>query len=133
MPVSGAGSPGSELPSRLYHPLGVAVSPEGDLVAVSDQGLDSAADLRPAAGKLHTVSRDDLGERRRVALEGDRVWVIVPQRKGLAYGRDGRPQRTIELGDCERPLGLAIDVERRLLYATDLSPPGRGHSVHVHS
>ncbi|HET7040208.1 MAG TPA: hypothetical protein VFH97_09995, partial [Gemmatimonadales bacterium] len=25
-------------PPRLYHPLGVAVSPEGDLVAVSDQG-----------------------------------------------------------------------------------------------
>ncbi len=127
---------GLQPPPRLYHPLGVAVSPEGDLVAVSDQGLNQLLIFDLAAGALHTVSREDLGEAPAgVAVEGDRVWVTVPQRKvALSYGRDGKPLRAIELGDCERPLGLAIDAERRLLYATDASSTqGEGHSVHVHS
>jgi sugar lactone lactonase YvrE len=130
------GLAGLDRPSRLYHPLAVAVSPAGDLLAVSDQGLNQLLIFDLAAGRLHTVTREELGEAPGgVAIEGDRVWVVVPLRKvALAWGRDGRPARSLELPDCERPLGLAIDAERGLLYATDTSSTqGAGHAVHVHA
>ncbi len=123
-------------PSRLYHPLGVAVSKDGDVVAITDQGLNQLLIFDLAAGKLRTLTREQLGDAPGgVAVDGDRVWVIVPQRKvALSYGRDGRPLRAIELDDCDRPLGVAIDAERGLLYVTDASSvQGEGHSVHVHA
>jgi len=126
---------GLDRPARLYHPLGVAVNPEGDLVAVSDQGLNKLFVFDLAANALHTVPREVLGESPgAVAIEGDRVWVTVPMRKvALAFGRDGSPARSIELEDCERPLGIAIDAERGLLYVSDVSSTqGGGHAVHVH-
>ncbi len=127
---------GLERPHRLYHPLGVAVSPDGDLVVVSDQGLGQVLLFDLEADRLHTITRDQLGDAPAgVALEGPRVWVVVPQRKAvLAFSRQGKLLRVIELPDCERPLGLAVDAERNLLYVSDASSPqGDGHSIHVHS
>lgn len=125
-----------QAPSHLYHPLGVAVSPEGDLVAVSDQGLAQLFIFDLAADRLQTITREVLGDAPAgVAIHKGEVWVTVPQRKiALSFGRDGRPLRSIELADCERPLGLAIDGERGLLYVSDTSSPnGDGHAVHVHA
>jgi len=127
---------GLDRPARLYHPLGVAVAPEGDLVAVSDQGLNQLLIFDLAASRVHTVPREVLGEAPgAVAVEGGRVWVTVPMiRQLLAFGRDGSPVRSIELEDCERPLGLAIDAERGLVYVSDVSSTqGSGHAVHVHA
>jgi DNA-binding beta-propeller fold protein YncE len=127
---------GLSQPPRLYHPLGVAVSPEGDLVAVSDQGLGQVLLFDLAADRLHTITRDELGDAPAgVAVAGPRVWVVVPQRKVvLAFSRQGALLRAIELPDCERPLGLAVDAERGLLYVSDASSPqGQGHTVHVHA
>src|SRR5512132_1680335 len=41
-----------DAPARLYPPLGVAVSPEGDLVAVTDQGHAQLLLFDVAASKL---------------------------------------------------------------------------------
>ncbi|HET8540035.1 MAG TPA: hypothetical protein VFL83_09215 [Anaeromyxobacter sp.] len=125
-----------ERPPRLYHPLGVAVSPEGDLLAVTDQGHGQLLLFDLAAGRMHAIPRDALGEAPAgVAIHAGEVWVTVPQRKvALSYGRDGRPRRSVDLGDCERPLGLAIDAAQNLLYVSDVSSPeGKGHDVHVHA
>lgn len=124
-----------EAPSHLYHPLGVAVSRKGDLVAVSDQGHGQLFIFDLAANRLSTVAREGLGEAPAgVVVHEDQVWVTVPQRKiALSYARDGSPLRAIELDDCERPLGLAIDGERGLVYVSDVSSPqGDGHKIHVH-
>jgi DNA-binding beta-propeller fold protein YncE len=123
-------------PTRLYHPLGVAASPQGDLVAVSDQGLGQLLIFDLATNTLHTVTHDDLLQPPGgVAIDGDTVWVTVPQRKiALAYGRKGEPLRAVELPDCERPFGIAVDAERKLLFVTDTSSPqGEGHVIHGHS
>lgn len=123
-------------PPRLYHPLGVAVSPAGDLLAVTDQGHGQLLVLDLAANRATAVTRDVLGDAPAgVAIRGAEVWVTVPQRRvALAFGRDGKPLRAIELPDCERPLGLAIDAEKGLLYVSDVSSPeGHGHTVHVHA
>jgi len=127
---------GLEAPTRLYHPLGVAVSPKGDVVAVSDQGLAQVLLWDLAANKMTTIAREDLAEPPGgIAMEGDKVWVVVPKRKvALSYARDGKPLRAIELPDCERPLGVAVDAERNLLWVSDASSPdGEGHSVHGHA
>jgi len=126
---------GLERPVHLYHPLGVAVAPAGDLVAVSDQGLGQLFLFDLTGDQVRTISRDDLGDAPGgVAVEGPRVWVVVPARKVvLAYSREGKPVRAIELPDCERPFGIAVDAARGLLYVSDASSvAGEGHAVHVH-
>lgn len=125
-----------DAPARLYHPLGVAVSPQGDLVVVTDQGLNQVLIFDLAASKVRAITRDALGEAPGgVAIDGDTVWVTVPALKvALAYGRDGSPRRSLDLADCERPLGLAVDAARGLLYVSDVSSPqGDGHAIHVHA
>jgi sugar lactone lactonase YvrE len=106
------------------------------VVAVTDQGLVQVLIFDLRAGALHVVGREELVEAPGgVAVDGDRVWVVVPKRKvALAYARDGRPLRAVELPDCERPLGLAIDAERNLLWVSDASSPdGEGHALHAHA
>jgi sugar lactone lactonase YvrE len=126
---------GEEQPPRLFHPLGVAVAPAGDFLAVSDQGLGQVMLFDLAGGRLRILGRDELGELPAgVAVEGALVWVVVPQRKAaLAFSREGKLQRAIDLPDCERPFGLAIDAAQGLLYVSDASSPqGDGHVIHVH-
>jgi DNA-binding beta-propeller fold protein YncE len=124
-----------DAPPRMYHPLGVAVSSKGDVVAVSDQGLSQLLIFDLATGAMHTIPKEDLVEPPGgVAMEGDKVWLVVPKRKvALSYARDGRPLRALELPDCERPFGIAVDAERGVLWVSDASSPdGEGHSLHVH-
>lgn len=127
---------GADAPVRLYHPVGVAVTADGQLVAVTDQALAQLFLFDLAAGEVRTVGKDSLGGAPvGVALEGDAAWVVVPARKvALHYGRRGEPLRSLALEDCERPVGIAVDVEGKRLYVTDTSSPqGSGHAVHVHA
>lgn len=127
---------GLDAPARLYHPLGVAASAQGDVVAVSDQGLSQLLIFDLAAGTMSAIQREDLVEPPgAVAMEGDKVWVVVPKRKiALSYARNGKPLRALELPDCDRPFGIAVDAERGLLWVSDASSPeGEGHSVHAHA
>jgi DNA-binding beta-propeller fold protein YncE len=127
---------GLDAPVALYHPVGVAVTAKGDLLAVSDQALGSLFLFDFAAGELHMVPREALGGAPLgVALAGEAVWVVVPDRKAaLSFDRAGRPLASIELTDCERPTGIAIDAEAGLAYVTDTSSTaGEGHAVHVHA
>ena len=127
---------GTKAPVALYHPVGVAVNPSGDLIAVTDQALGSLFLFDLAANELRTVSKEALGgPPLGVAVAGDAIWTVVPERRAaLAYDRNGRPRASIELTDCERPTGLAVDPEAGLAFITDTSSTeGAGHSVHVHA
>lgn len=126
---------GDEATVRLYHPVGVAVTPDGELVAVTDQALGQLFLFDLPTGQVHTTPKDSLGGAPvGVALERDTVWVVVPSRKqAVQFSRRGEPLKRWPLEDCERPVGLAIDAASDALYVTDTSSPqGEGHGVHVH-
>ena len=127
---------GVDAPVSLYHPVGVAVTPSGDLLAVSDQAIGSLFLFDFAAGELRTVPREALGgPPMGVAIAGQAIWVVVPDRKAaLSFDRNAKPLAALELTDCERPTGIAIDAEAGLAYVTDTSSTnGAGHAVHVHA
>jgi sugar lactone lactonase YvrE len=70
-----------------------------------------------------------------IAIAGEEIWAVMPERKvAMAFNRRGKPLRSIELADCERPTGIAIDAEAGVAYVSDTSSTeGSGHAVHVHA
>ncbi|MFL5290211.1 MAG: hypothetical protein ACJ79U_01720, partial [Myxococcales bacterium] len=88
---------GLDAPVSLYHPVGVAVTPSGDLLAVSDQAIGSLFLFDFKAGQLRTVPKEALGgPPMGVAIAGEAVWVVVPERKAaLSFDRAARPLAAI--------------------------------------
>lgn len=124
---------GAEVPKQLFHPVGVAVTTAGDVVAVTDQGLSELFIFDFEKNVVNVVTKEALGGVPiGVAMEGDRPWVVVPQLKAaLNYTRAGAPLRRIDLADCERPVGIAVDARNDRLYVTDGSTSTAGsHAVH---
>jgi len=127
---------GSDAAVALYHPVGVAVTPSGDLIAVTDQALGALFLFDLGANELRTVPKEVLGgPPLGIAIAGEAIWVVVPERRAaLAFDRKGAPRASIELTDCDRPTGIAVDAEAGLAFVTDTSSTeGAGHSVHVHA
>lgn len=128
---------GDEATVRLFHPVGVAVTPGGEVLAVTDQALGQVFIFDLERDEVHTVSKEALGGAPvGVAFEGESPWVVVPQAKvAVHFARDGRPLRRIELPECERPVGLAIDEGAGKFYVTDTSnsASGAGHLVHIYA
>ncbi len=127
---------GAEAPVHLYHPVGVAVTADGALLAVTDQALGQVFLFDFAKDQVRTVPKEALGGAPvGVTFEGELAWVVVPNRKvALQFSRQGEPLRSITLEDCDRPVGIALDASNDRLYVTDgSSPQGTGHVVHVHS
>jgi len=125
-----------DAPNALYHPVGVAVTAEGDLLAVTDQALGGLFLFDLRNNELRTVPRDALGAPPLgVAVAGDAIWTVVPDRHvALSFSRLGQPLRSLDLRDCERPTGIAIDAKSGNVFVTDTSSAtGKGHSVHVHA
>ena len=111
------------------------MTPAGDLLAVTDQALATIFLFDFASSEVRTIPRELLGGAPvGIAIAGDAVWTVVPDRKiALAFDRQGRPLRSIDLADCERPTGIAVDAAAGIAYLTDTSSTGgSGHSVHVH-
>lgn len=127
---------GVEAPAALYHPVGVAVTKAGDLLAVTDQALAAIFLFDFTSGEVRTVPRDLLGGAPvGISIAGEEVWSVVPERKiAVAFDRRGKPLRSIDLGDCERPTGIAVDASGGIAYVSDTSSTGgSGHSVHLHA
>lgn len=127
---------GVEAPHRMYHPVGVAVTRDGSLLAVTDQAQAEVFLFDLQRQSVQVVTRATLGGAPvGVAMENTSPWVVVPSRKALLrLDATGEIDRSLSLEDCDRPVGVAIDVERaRVLISDTSSPAGSGHTIHVHA
>lgn len=127
---------GAQAPTQLYHPVGVAVTPGGEVVAVTDQALAQLFLFDVERGSVAVVDKEALGGAPvGVAMEADHAFVVVPStRMLLGFGRDGAPYRSLSFEDCERPTGVAIDAANNRVFVADTAGAGpHGHGVHVHA
>lgn len=127
---------GAEVPQQLFHPVGVAVTPAGDVLVVSDQGLSQVFIFDLEKNVVQTIQKEALGGVPiGVALEGDRPWVVIPQLKAaMQFTRAGAPLRRIDLSACERPVGITVDAKNDRLFVTDGSTSAAGtHAIHVYA
>lgn len=127
---------GSGAPHHLYHPVGIAVSPDGRRLFVSDQALGELFAFDTARGTVRVVTQDVIrGTPVGVAAdeEGD-AWLVVPERRTLLrFGPDLALRGAIELEGADRPTGLAVDRPRDRIYVADTSrTDGPGHSIRVY-
>ncbi|MEK6606512.1 MAG: 6-bladed beta-propeller [Myxococcota bacterium] len=123
---------GMERDLPLVQPMGVAVSDDGDRIYIADHGGGRVlrADLRER--RLEPFAPDEpMGKPFGVALDGhENVYVSDSiGRVVRVLSRDGKTLRFVGKGGLERPVGLAIDRGRGLLYVVDgasrLSPNHR--------
>lgn len=127
---------GAQAPGQLYHPVGVAVTPGGEVLAVTDQALAEVFVFDLERDRVAVVEKDALGGPPvGVAMEGDHPFVIVPAtRMLLGFRRDGSPYRSLSFEDCERPTGVAIDAANNRVFVADTAGTGpTGHAIHVHA
>jgi sugar lactone lactonase YvrE len=120
----------------LGQPMGVAVSHDGDRLYVADYGGGRVmlADFRRQT--MDVFAPDAKVERPfNVALDAqENVYVSDSARKSvLVLDRRGSFLRRIGEGDLERPTGLALDAERKILYVADSSSKeSPNHRVRVY-
>ncbi|MEE8449667.1 MAG: hypothetical protein V3S39_08545 [Thermodesulfobacteriota bacterium] len=107
--------------SRLYQPVDVAVSPDGNRFYVSDyaRGLVFRFNIEEKKVKLFGKFSRPFG----IALDKkDRLYVAEQGSKYIrVIDQEGNRLKSITHESLERPAGLALDEKRGLLYVADAS------------
>jgi DNA-binding beta-propeller fold protein YncE len=112
---------GSADPS-LAQPMGIALSEDGKRIYVADYGLSRVlvADLEDKRMKVF-APEEQVGKPFGVALDAAEN-VYITDELGHAvrvFSKAGEPLRLIGANELERPTGIAIDRERKLVYVSD--------------
>jgi DNA-binding beta-propeller fold protein YncE len=126
---------GSAPANHLYHPVGVAVTRDGNHLYVTDQALGELFAFDLAGHSVATITRDRMGG---VAIgvcvddEGD-VWAVIPDRKlVIRLSPDLRMIGGFEIKEADRPTSVAVDRAQERVFVGDTSgTQGEGHSVRV--
>lgn len=126
---------GSAPSNHLYHPVGVAVTRDGNRLYVTDQALGELFAFDLAGHSVATITRDRMGG---VAIgvcvddEGD-VWAVIPDRKlVIRLAPDLRMIGGFEIKEADRPTTVAVDRALGRVFVGDTSgTKGEGHSVRV--
>jgi DNA-binding beta-propeller fold protein YncE len=126
---------GSAPANHLYHPVGVAVTRDGNHLYVTDQALGELFAFDLAGRSVNTITRDRLGG---VAIgvtvddEGD-VWTVIPDRKlVIRLAPDLRMIGGFEMKEADRPTTVAVDRALGRVFVGDTSgTKGEGHAVRV--
>ena len=121
----------------LVQPMGVAVSRDGERLYIADYGGGRVMLADFGRQTMDVFAPEAQVERPfNVALDAqENVYIADSARKSvLVLDRRGAFLRRIGAGDLERPTGLALDGERRLLYVADSSSKeSPNHRVRVYS
>jgi sugar lactone lactonase YvrE len=121
----------------VYNPTAIALSPDEKrlYVTCAPMGTVTYFDLEskkvgPAANAEGRTPKQPMG----IALDAEGNLYVGDQGDELiwVYGPDGKFLRQIGKGMFSRPVGLAIDRKRQLLYAADVSNrEGEPHRIQV--
>lgn len=108
----------------LHQPMGLAISDDGQRVYVADPGISHVfvADLKSKRVALFAPD-EAMGQPFNVALDAEEnVYVTDPGGAVLhVFTKDGKPLKTLGAKLFDRPTGLAIDRDRKLIYVSDTS------------
>ena len=119
----------------LAQPMGLAVSADGKRVYVADLSLGAVlvADLDRRSMKVF-ASDEPMGKPFNVALDKDENVYVSDELGGVVrvFSRKGEKLLVVGQNQLERPTGVAVDAERRLLYVADSSKrQSENHRVRV--
>jgi DNA-binding beta-propeller fold protein YncE len=107
---------------QLKQPMGLAVSPDGNRLYVADYMLNHVVlvDLEKKVMDVFAPA-DPMGRVFGVALDRhENVYVTeAKNHEVLVFDRTGRRIRQFGMNDLVRPTGIAVDVERELVYVAD--------------
>jgi DNA-binding beta-propeller fold protein YncE len=108
----------------IMNPMGVAVSDDGQRLYIADYGGGRVLVADFAAKSVTAFAPDEPMKRPfGVALDEKENVYVSDAASSLVrvYTRGGARLRELGAGELERPTGLALDRERRLLYVSDTS------------
>src|SRR6266496_1500898 len=109
-------------PNRIVEPMGLAISPGGERLYVSDiaQNAVFVFDF-PTKAFTKIGATERLAQPVGLALDAqENLYVVEQAKKGVAVlNREGKQLRFITHASLERPTGVAVDSERGKVYVTD--------------
>jgi DNA-binding beta-propeller fold protein YncE len=119
----------------LNQPMGLAISDDGQRVYIADAGVAHVfvADLANQRVSLF-APEEAMGKPFNVALDAEENVYVSDSAGGVirVFSRQGTPLKVLGARLFERPTGLALDRERKLLYVSDSSRVKSGnHRVRV--
>ncbi len=115
-----------QLPEALQQPMGLAVSPDGQRLYVSDYAKPDVLIFDFAARTVKPLWRGTLsGFQAPMGLAVDRqerVYVVDSTARNIrVFAPDGTVERVITHEQLERPTGIAVDDARGRMYVADSS------------
>ena len=109
----------------LMQPMGLAISDDGKRIYIADYSLGAVMLTDLAAHTMKPFAPDEpMGKPFNVALDAEEnVYVSDPLAAAAVrvFSRAGKPLMLIGNKQLERPTGIAIDRQRKLLYVSDTS------------
>jgi len=125
---------GSGDPS-VNQPMGLAISDDGNRLYIADMGLGKVLVADFKAKRIKPFAPDEPpGRPFDVAIDGDENLYVSDSIKREVVKLDKNGNRLLAISDdIERPTGLAVDRERKLLYVVDsASLKSKKHRVRVY-
>jgi len=122
--VGGSGDP------VLVQPMGLAISEDGQRLYIADHGQNHVFVADFARRRLTAFAPEEaMGTPFNVALDSDENVYIADSigKSVIVFTRKGERLRVIGQGDLDRPTGLALDRQRKVLYVADGSFPKSEH------
>jgi DNA-binding beta-propeller fold protein YncE len=114
---------GTNADAGMRHPMGLAISDDGDRLYVADLRGSQVLRVDLNAKKMSRFAPDDAFDQPcNVALDAQENVYVSETKAGriVVYSKDGKRLRSFGK-ETERPTGLAVDRARGILYVADTS------------
>ncbi len=118
--------------TKIWEPMGLVVSDDGQILYVSDYGQSAVFVFDFGKKEFHKLG--PLARPAGIALDANQNLYVVEQRKrGITvFNPDGKTVNFITDPSVERPTGIAVDRERKRIYLVDTAvKASKEHTVKI--